>query len=146
VTWTHFHQGGLLDVAISLWVAARLIETPWQHCGSDTLGTKPVTDPKNPWFGQMMLPPIIDTQLDQIIIQEILSPLRSKVLELLETRINQHRREDWHDTYLSVFTLLHHFAMCAKHGRRFVKAFGLPVCSTQFYCLPPRSSQLSKVA
>ena len=125
----------MVDLALNLWTTARVIEIPWQFCGSDTLGTKPPSDPANPWFGKLRLPPMMDTQLDQIVIQEILQPLRAKILQLLDQRFRNHQPDNWFETYLTVFILLNHTSMSSKHGRRFSKTYGTGVslCSSPWF-------------
>jgi hypothetical protein len=124
---TAYLQGSIVDLALNLWATARVIEIPWQFCGRDTLGTKPVTDPMNPWFGKMRLPPMMDTQLDQIVIQQLLGPLRTKILQLLDKLILNHRPGTWFETYLTIFILLNHTSMLSKHGRRFARTYGIGV-------------------
>ena len=96
-------------------------------CGSETLGTEIVTDPHNPFFGTMMLPPMMDVQFDQIVIQEILTPLKTTILEKLQAQIQKHSAASWFETYLVIFTLLNHIAWSAKHGKSFATDFGIKV-------------------
>ena len=130
-TWLGHHshaiQGSLVDLALDLWASARVIEIAWEFSGKDTLGTERVIDPANPWFGKLRLPPMMDTQLDQIVIKTILGPLKQRILKLLQKQIEDQKPEKWYETYLTIFILLHHTSMCCKHGRRFTKTYGLKV-------------------
>jgi hypothetical protein len=124
----------MVDKALTLWATVRVIEIPWQFCGSDTLGTKPPSDPTNPWFGKLRLPPIMDTQLDQVVIQHLLLPLRDQILKDLDQNIHNHRPDNWFETYLTICILLNHTSMSSKHGRRFAKTYGISVSLISSVC------------
>ena len=93
-----------------------MIEIPWEMCGDDTLGVSQINDPSSPHNGKTPIPPIIDTQLDQIIIQNILTPLRENVITKFEKLITPAKPEAWWDLYLSAFILLNHIERLARHS------------------------------
>ena len=78
----------LLDNSIRLWLACRLIETPWQCCTDD------------------QLPPFVDYQLTSIVISRILTPLETQVRQVLLASL---RRRDWYSVFLTSFILLHNY-------------------------------------
>lgn len=117
-------------MALDLWAISRMIEVEWQMCdgpGRDTLGVTRISDPSNPRNGKIPIPPMIDTQMDQIIINYILKPLREKLLEQFEARISPFRREDWFDIYLTSFIILNHIERLALHSRAHAKLHSMPV-------------------
>lgn len=99
-------------------------------CGNVTLGTNTVSGTEDTDF-EKRLPPMMASQLDQIVIQEILQPLQKKLVQGLQTLIDNHRPDTWLEIYLAAFVLLNHTAMSSIHGRRFAKNYGLEVRSTQ---------------
>ncbi|KAK0636571.1 hypothetical protein B0T17DRAFT_482151 [Bombardia bombarda] len=119
-------EGSLVDIALDLWAICRMIEIPWERCGDDTLGVSQVKDPTNPHHGKFPIPPIMDTQLDQVVIQYILAPLREKLIEKLEASIAPPKPETWFETYLAVFILLNHIEQLAHHSASHAKLHTLP--------------------
>jgi hypothetical protein len=93
-----------------------MIEIPWQMCGTDTLGVSPVRDATSPHHGKIPIPPIMDTQLDQIVIRLILNPLRAKVVQKFEKLITPAKPENWWEVYLSAFIMLNHIERLAMHS------------------------------
>ncbi len=93
-----------------------MIEIPWEMCGDDTLNVSEITDPSSPHNGKTPIPPIMDTQLDQIIIQNILTPLRSRVIQKFTALITPAKPSSWWDIYLSAFILLSHIERLARHS------------------------------
>jgi len=103
-------------MALDLWAISRIIEIEWEMCGPDTLGVERFSDPLNPRNGKIPIPPMMDTQLDQIVIHNVLNPLRKDLLDQLEARISPFKREDWFDIYLTSFIVLNHIERLAKHS------------------------------
>ncbi|KAK4251374.1 hypothetical protein C7999DRAFT_10852, partial [Corynascus novoguineensis] len=106
----------LVADCLHLWAIARMIEIPWEMCGSDTLGVSPITDPTSPHKGRIPIPPIMDTQLDQVVIRSVLVPLREKVIRKFESLITPVKREAWWEVYLSSFIILNHIERLARHS------------------------------
>jgi hypothetical protein len=117
----------MVQLALELWAACRVIERSWMMCGEDTLGVERIADPTNPWKGTIPITPTMDTQLDQIVIQYILVPLRSKILTELQDKIKAYRPDTWFEMYLTLFTLLSNIEVGSAHANRFSKRYGLPV-------------------
>jgi hypothetical protein len=108
--------GSLVADALDLWAISRMIEIPWQMCGEDTLGVERVKDKGSPHFGKIPIPPIMDTQLDQVVIQRILKPLRQSVVDKFEHMITPAKPEAWWEVYLASFVLLNHIERLARHS------------------------------
>ncbi|KAJ4300110.1 hypothetical protein N0V88_002779 [Collariella sp. IMI 366227] len=111
---------------LNLWAISRMIEIPWEICGPENLGISSINDTASPHHGKIPIPPIMDTQLDQIVIQNILTPLRAKMVEKFENLINPVKPEVWFDIYLSVFILLNHIERLAKHSVGHAKLHTMP--------------------
>ncbi|KAK4449885.1 hypothetical protein QBC34DRAFT_298388 [Podospora aff. communis PSN243] len=116
----------LVGMALDLWAISRMIEIEWEMCGPDTLGMSKVNDPTNPRDGKIPIPPVMDTQLDQIIIKEVLYPLKSKFLDQFEAKISPMKTEDWFDIYLTSFVLLSHIERLAHHSAHHAKLHSMP--------------------
>ncbi|KAL2020429.1 hypothetical protein VTK56DRAFT_8395 [Thermocarpiscus australiensis] len=120
----------LVADTLSLWAISRIIEIPWEMFGTDTLDVMPVSDPGSPHYGKIPVPPIMDTQLDQIVIQLVLKPLRARVIQKLEQLITPAKPEMWFEIYLSAFILLNHIERLAKHS----------VVHAETHCMPTKYS------
>jgi hypothetical protein len=120
-------QNSLVADALNLWAISRIIEIPWEMCGTDTLGVSLINDANSPHHGKIPIPPIMDTQLDQIVIQHILNPLRERVVQKFEQLITPAKPEVWFEVYLSAFILLNHIERLAKHSASHAKRHTMPV-------------------
>jgi hypothetical protein len=114
-------------MALDLWAISRMIEIEWEMCGPDTLGVSRITDETNPRKGKIPIPPMMDTQLDQIVIKEVLYPLKKKFLDRFEAKISPMRTEDWFDIYLTSFIVLNHIERLAHHSAYHAKLHSMPV-------------------
>lgn len=121
-----------MSLALDLWAVSRIIEIEWEMCGPDTLGVSRVTDRTNPRFRKIPIPPMMDTQLDRIVITEVLHPLRKKLLDQFEAKISPLRPEDWFDIYLTAFIVLDHIERLAQHSAYHAKLHSMPVSGWMF--------------
>lgn len=128
----------MVQRALELWSASRMIEKTWRICGKDKLGLEVSMDPANPWNGIIPVTPMMDTQLDQIVIQDFLVPLRSGLLQELQKKIHGRRKEDWFEIFLTIFILLSNTEFILAHSRRFARRYGMGV---SFYPPGPHSMQ-----
>ena len=96
----------MLSRALDLWSATRMVEKLWRITGEDTLGTQAVSDSEAPQAGIIPVTPIMNTQLDQVVIQRILEPLRLSMLDELNEKVEQHKPQDFYEIYLTIFVLL----------------------------------------
>ncbi|KAK4152150.1 hypothetical protein C8A00DRAFT_44744 [Chaetomidium leptoderma] len=116
----------LVADALSLWAISRMIEIPWQMCGPDTLGVSPVGNTTSPHYQRIPIPPMMDTQLDQIVIQFILTPLRDRLIQKFERLISPAKPEAWWEVYLSAFILLNHIERLARHSVAHARTHTMP--------------------
>ena len=123
--------------ALSLYFAARLIEKSWRICGPDTLGQKPIDNISNPWHGTVPIPPIMDQQLDQIVIRGFLAPRGDSLLSTLNEKIYNRgeAKENEFDIFLTIVILLNNCETQLAHGRAFAKRYGFSVSGTSNYRL-----------
>ncbi|OCK79235.1 hypothetical protein K432DRAFT_383260 [Lepidopterella palustris CBS 459.81] len=110
--------------AIDLFAANRIIENDWRICGEESLGVGVIEEEDNPWFGKMPVTPIMDTQLDQIVIQGFLKPLKDQMLKELQEKIYENRRENWFEIFLTISILLTNAEWLLKHSRNNAKRYG----------------------
>lgn len=112
-----------------------MIEKTWRICGEDKLGLEASTDPANPWNGIIPVTPIMDTQLDQIVIRDFLVPLRVFLLQELQEKIRGYKRENWFSIFLTIFILLSNTESILAHSRRFSRRYGMGVSLYAFIVL-----------
>lgn len=117
----------LIKDTLALWVGCRLIETPWRICGDETLGMKAEDDPESGYFGRIPVTPLMDSQMDQIVIRMILKPLAKSVLSRLEQQTKKSRHSTWFAMYLCFFILLHNYEVATSHDRNFAILHGIKV-------------------
>lgn len=84
-------------------------------------------DPKSPWPGYVLVTPMIDVQLNQIVIRDILQRLREKLLGDIADAAEHYRPERWIDCYLAIFIILNHIECAAGHCHRFALSFSTNV-------------------
>ncbi|KAI1130986.1 hypothetical protein F5Y10DRAFT_288393 [Nemania abortiva] len=136
LSWNIFDaacQGGshgfLLDV-LCLWTAARTIEGGWQFIGPETLGIKP----KVGEAVRLTEAAFIDYQFSAIVAQDVLFPLRCKVLKQLHELTHSNTSANWFLRYtlmplikaihLGAKTLLAHFHYICKGQKPFEVDWG----------------------
>lgn len=116
----------LVKQAIDFYVGCRITCPCWGICGEETLGIEPIPVSVHPFSGITPIPPILDTQLDQIVIQLILVPLSRALLHQLERKMLANRPENWFEIYLTTFLLLANAERLQAHAHRFARRYGLP--------------------
>ncbi|KAG4442197.1 hypothetical protein IFR05_002307 [Cadophora sp. M221] len=112
----------LVERALKLWVACRFIEQPWSITGSETLGMSTDPNPNCPYHTRVPVPPIVDLQIDLIVINEVLQPELKKILKLLKEKLESTDPwTDWFEIYLAYFIILHNVELTMAHDAWFVK-------------------------
>lgn len=119
----------LVERALKLWVACRFIEEPWSIAGNETLGMSEDPNPNCPYHDRIPVPPMVDLQIDLIVINEILQPEVKKILKMLKEKLESSDPwADWFEIYLAYFILLHNVELTMAHDAWFVKRNNLKVC------------------
>jgi len=134
----------MVERALDLWAACRIIEGYWGMCGVETLGIPPVEDTtgRKPWGGTVPITPIMEMQLDQIMIQDILNPLRMDILQELSRKIEANKAKFWFEIYLTIFALLSSIKVSSAHNYYLAKRCGRSVRKDSFYKAGRRTSKL----
>jgi len=114
----------MVERALNLWVACRTIDRSWEVCDEETVGilTKEIS-----WRGMSPINPIMQTQLDQIVIRDTLNPLRMDILQELSHKIEANKPEFWLEIYLTIFTLLNSIEVASAENHLVAKRWGRPV-------------------
>ena len=108
-------KSSLIALTIKFWVAGRLIEDPWNIQGQETLGMKVDPCPASPFSNRIPVPPIMDFQIDNIVIYDYLMNMLDRIRKAMKQRIMPMKKEDWFDIHLATFVLLHHVDLTMKH-------------------------------
>lgn len=120
----------LVERALKLWVACRFIEEPWSIVGTETLGLTNDPNVSCRFHDRIPVPPIVDLQLDLIVVNDILQPELKKILKMLKTMLDSSDPwMNWFEIYLAYFILLHNVELTMAHDARFVKRNNLKVRS-----------------
>ncbi len=109
------HDSPLDHSAIRFWVAGRFIEDPWSIKGEETLGMTFDTRPTSPCYQRIPVTPIMDFQIDNIVIYDHLKTILGGIRTEIRKRIMPIEKEDWFDIHLATFILLHHVDLTMKH-------------------------------
>lgn len=118
----------LVERALKLWVGCRFIEEPWSIVGSETLGMALHVNPNCPYHDRIPVPPIVDLQIDLVVINELLQPELKKILKILKTMLESSDPwSNWFEIYLAYFILLHNVELTMAHDAWFVKRNNLKV-------------------
>ena len=83
----------MVQTAIYNWSTTRFIERTWRICGAETLDMEPMSDKTNPWNGIIPVTPIMDQQMNQIVIREILIHWREALLRRLNQKIFDYEKQ-----------------------------------------------------
>ena len=116
----------LIDEALLLWTAARTIEGGWRFCEPELLNLARHAN------GQVSLSdsPYIDYQFSAVVVQDILLPLRKRVLKQLYELMSSGSKENWFTILLVSFTLLSTFGPLFRQQRQFAKMKNAEVSRT----------------
>ncbi|KAE9983513.1 hypothetical protein EG328_009853 [Venturia inaequalis] len=118
-------QNILVQQALDLLTATRIIERDWDISGPETLGISAMLDPLQNNQPKVPVTPVMDGQLDQMATKSYLVPLREILLANLQKTIYAGRKEDWFSILLATFIYLTHIECLLQHSRRNAKRYGL---------------------
>lgn len=113
----------------------RMIERDWQFTEADTYGIQRVVDASNPWRGKVPITPMMDTQLDQIVIQDFLIRRRDKLIADLQAKLDAARRNDFFEVFLVMFILATNLEWLLRHCKKSAERYGAMVGSFPFSVL-----------
>ncbi|KAK3990770.1 hypothetical protein QBC44DRAFT_238353, partial [Cladorrhinum sp. PSN332] len=123
----------LVAAALQFWSATRMIERFWLICDvgqQNILGVPPMRENigpcrRNPRVDAIPVTPAMDTQLDEIVIRHVLTPLSKAILRKLKAQVLAKKKENWHAIYLVSFILLHNVEQVLAHIIDFSRRFSL---------------------
>jgi hypothetical protein len=95
----------------------------------------PEYDETSPFYGKIPVPPVMESQIELILTQDIQIPIRKIVLDKVQNLITRNRLNTWFTIYLCNFILLHNCSMIIKSDASYAKENGLPVCNAFNYSL-----------
>jgi hypothetical protein len=116
-----------VELVLRFWVANRFIETPWHILGSETLGMVRDVRPGSPYFGLVPVTPMMDGQIDNIVVYHLLEPLWTKIRKILREKLLKNKKQDWFELQLTLFILLNHVEWTMAHDIDFSNRHSLPV-------------------
>jgi hypothetical protein len=94
-----------------------MIEYDWHISGEERLGIHPSYDRDCPLFNKVPITPMMDVQLDQIIIQDFLTPLRNRVMSELQAKFDA-IKDNLFEVFLTTFILATNTQLLLQHSRR----------------------------
>lgn len=72
--------------------------------------------------------PIMDTQLDEIVIRDLLVPFTTRFLERLKAKIDERKSENWLEIHFAVFIMMSNVGWITKDVVAQTTEKGLKVC------------------
>ena len=114
-------ESSLVALALRFWVAGRFIESPWSIRGEEDLGMCADTNINSPYYNRIPVTPIMDFQIDNIVIHEHLKKLLQDIRKAMRQKIMPIKKDDWFDVHLTTFILLHHVDLTVQHDMEFAK-------------------------
>ncbi|CAJ2500748.1 Uu.00g036010.m01.CDS01 [Anthostomella pinea] len=120
---SHAERILLYDVLL-FWVASRLLEEPWCASGDESLGHNPTEDhpllsPECPFNGRTPVSPVMDAQIDQLVMKSVLAPLCLRIQEKLQALVNDGAKGKWFTAFLCIFVLLSNYDLATAHDHDF---------------------------
>jgi hypothetical protein len=82
----------------------------------------------------------MDTQLDNIFLRDLLMPLTKRLLKGLKDKINEQKRENWLEIYLTIFIMMSNMGWVMKDILAWAGRYGKKVKSLIFPFFYPNSS------
>lgn len=104
-----------MSEALDAWVASRLIEAQFRvFNGGAMLGMEHVDEAGHPFDGFTPVTPIMDSQLDDMVIRDLIRPSCARFLKRLREKIDQRKRENWLEIYLAMFVMMSNMGLIQK--------------------------------
>ena len=94
-----------IKTALHLSILSRLASKSFNIYGPETLGIRQEMDPECPYYGRRPMPPLLDAQLDHMLMDKM-EQLKRSVLSELRRMIAGHGRKRWFKIYLIMSVLL----------------------------------------
>ncbi|EMC98434.1 hypothetical protein BAUCODRAFT_426020 [Baudoinia panamericana UAMH 10762] len=101
-----YHKNALVDGALRIWSASRLLIQGWEMSGPEMLGMTVMKNPRSPLLGSVTAPRILQNQLDSLL-ELYITQCERALLEGLEQSMKKRQRSDWIPIFLAITILLH---------------------------------------
>lgn len=88
---------------------------------------KPTYERGHPFEDIIPVTPIMDTQLDHLVLRYLLNPLSNRLLKKLKEKIDEQKKENWLEIYLSVFIMMSIMRWVMKDAVEWPSRHGLKV-------------------
>ena len=131
---THL-QDSIVKIALKIWIGTRMAQEFFCVMEeNDDFDIHVVQDPNSIHHGQRPVPPVLDHQLDVLMIVEMVK-MKTFVLEKVKNMIQTRGRSHWFETYLTIFILLSNLQYVYRSQERWWKMHYNTVCSCEAYWL-----------
>ena len=94
--------------------------------GAETLGMTPVDDPTSPYYGRIPIPPMLDAQIDNLLMQKM-RVQRKQVLSKLKRMIMSHSKQNWFMILLTTMVLLSNVEFLYQNQHDQIERYGKTV-------------------
>lgn len=112
--------------ALKLSVLSRLASKSFNIFGDETLGIRPEEDAQCPYYGRTPIPPLLDAQID-FLLMEKMKDLKKSVLSGLRRMIAGQGRKHWFKIYLTILVLLLNLESVYQNQARQIDRYREPV-------------------
>ena len=75
----------------------------------------------------------MDTQIDDLVINDLIVPLSDRFLKSLKAKIDEQKRENWLEIYLAMFIMMSNIGWTVKDMMAMTRFKGLKVCILLFW-------------
>ena len=96
--------------------------------GHEALGLGPIADPSSPLHGRIPIPPMLDAQMDSILMDFMRSRQR-RGLSKLKALMMSHSKENWFMIFLTIIVLLSNLEFLFEHQIEQIRRYGNTVSS-----------------
>jgi hypothetical protein len=92
------------------------------------IGLEPTNELGHPFNGIIPVTPVMDTQLDDIVIRDLLIPLTQRLLKNLKAKMDERKTANWLEIYLAMFVVMSNMEWVMKDLVAWTNRHGLKVC------------------
>ena len=125
--WLDRFQCDALDEALNIAIMTRLISKSFNIVsGHEALGLGPIADPSSPLHGRIPIPPMLDAQMDSILM-DFMKTRQRHGLSKLKTLMMSHSKENWFMIFLTMIVLLPNLEFLYEHQREQKERYGTTV-------------------
>lgn len=103
-------------------ILSRLASKSFNIFGQETLGIQQEQDPDCPYYNRIPIPPLLDTQIDFLLMDKM-EIWRGQVLSELRRMIAGQGRNHWFKIYLTISVLLFNLESVYQNQRRQIKRY-----------------------